>query len=184
MDIKLKNVRLSFPTIWSAKEYKPGDGKPRFDATFLVVPGSENDKAIQAAIIAEAQAQYDKKAAANLTAWKNNNNKHAYTDGNLKEYDGYEGMMALSCHAKTRPLIVDRDRSPLTEADGRPYAGCYVNATVSIYAQGGENPGIRASFSGIQFCGDGDAFGGGRPAAIDDFEDLGVGEESEFSDFF
>ena len=48
MKVKLSNVRLSFPQLFVAKEFKPGDGKPRFDATFLIVPGSANDKAMTA----------------------------------------------------------------------------------------------------------------------------------------
>lgn len=52
--IKLAGVRLSFPDLFKAVEFKTGDGKPRFNASFLVDPGSENDKKIKAAIAVEA----------------------------------------------------------------------------------------------------------------------------------
>ena len=172
MDIKLSKVRLSFPDLFVTREFKPGDGKPRYSASFLIVPGSENDKKIREAIHAEAVAVYGKKAEANLKAFAPQTNKFAYTDGNLKTYDGYEDMWVLACHAKTRPLVLDRDKTPLTADDGRPYAGCYVNAVVSIYAQQGENPGIRGSFSGVQFHSDAEAFGGGKPASSDDFDEV------------
>lgn len=181
MDLKLSNVRLSFPNLFEAKEFKPGDGKPRFDATFLVEPGSENDKAIRAAIAAEAAAVFGAKATALLRQWDGNNNKVAYCSGDLKQdYDGFAGMMYLACHSKVRPGVFDNVRDPATgkarvirtSAEGRPYAGCFVNAKVSIYAQKGENPGIRASFSGVQFWADGVAFAGGATATADDFEDL------------
>jgi hypothetical protein len=178
-DIKLTNVRLSFPDLFEAVEFKAGDGKPRFNATFLIEPGSANDKAIQAAIKEEALAKFGKKADALLKQWENNSQKYCYLDGNTKEYDGYEGMMYLSCHAKAKPTIVDKDRTRLEPEDGKPYAGCYVNAMVSIYAQAGENPGIRAGFSGVQFARDGDAFGGGRPASPDDFDDLAEGADAD-----
>ena len=174
MKVKLSKVRLSFPYLFKAVEFKTGDGKPRYDATFLVEPGSANDKAIQAAIKAEAETTYGKKAEANLKAFSGQTNKYCYLDGDTKDYDGYEGMLYLACHSKVRPLVIDRDKSPLTEQDGKPYAGCYVNATVEIYAQAGENPGIRASFAGVQFDSDGDSFGGGKPASTDDFDDLGT----------
>lgn len=174
-DFFIKDVRLSFPNLWKAKEFKPGDGKPRFDATFLVVPGSENAKKIHAAIAEAAGETYGAKADKMLAGMVGNGNKYCYLDGNLKDYDGYEGMMYLACHSRTRPSVFDRDgKTPLAEDDGKPYGGCYVNAKVSIYAQAGENPGIRASFSGIQFVRDGDAFGGGRAAAAGEFEDLGT----------
>jgi len=179
MKVKLTDVRLSFPDLFTAVEFKTGDGKPRFNATFLVVPGSENDKAIRAAIEHEANAAYGKKAAANLKAWENNANKYAYLDGNLKEYDGYEGMMYLACHSKVRPSVFDRNPNViLTAQDGKPYAGCYVNATVDIYAQQGENPGIRAGFTGVQFSKDGDSFAGGTAAAPDEFENLDDGSDA------
>lgn len=180
MKLLLKNVRLSFPDIWEAKEYEPGDGKPRFNATFLVEPGSENDAAIRSAIQAVALEEFGKKAQFELAAFEGNPQKIAYLDGNKKEYDGYKGMWYLSCHRREkdgRPTIVDRNRRPLTPADGKPYAGCYVNAFVEIYAQGGPNKGIRASFSGMQFVQDGDAFSGGAVASPEDFDDLGVPSE-------
>lgn len=186
-DFKLKNVRLSFPDIWKAKEFKPGDGKPRYSATFLIEPGSENDKTIRAAIKAAAEETFQKKADAKLKEFDGQSNKMCYNDGNRKEYDGYEDRWYLACRSKARPKIYDRrPKNPdgsenlLTEEDGRPYAGCYVNATCSIYAQAGEHPGIRASFSGLQFVSDGDAFGaGGRQASADDFEDLGDAEDDD-----
>lgn len=180
MKVKLKNVRLSFPDLWEAVEFKPGDGKPRFNATFLIEPGSENDKAIKAAITEAAKETYGAKWQTVLKSLEGNSNKYAYLDGNLKDYDGYEGMLYLACHSKTRPYICDRDpNTPLTADSGRPYAGCYVNATVEIYAQKGENQGIRASFTGVQFARDGDAFSAGRPATADDFDSVEEGADSE-----
>ncbi len=179
MEVKLKNVRLSFPNLWHAREFKTGDGKPRFDASFLCEPGSENDKAILAAIDAAGKAEHGEKWVSVKKGLWGQSNKCCYLDGNTKDYGGYEDQWALSCHAKARPLIIDRDKSPLSEEDGRPYAGCYVNAKVEIYVQKGENAGIRASFSGIQFVSEGEAFTGGKPASADDFDDLGEGADGD-----
>ena len=180
MKIKLQKVRLSFPDIWHSKEFKTGDGKPRFNATFLVEPGSANDKAIQQAIKDAAAETHGAKAAKFLAGVEGNSNKYAYLDGDKKEYDGYEGMMYLACHSKVRPTILDRDKTPLAEDDGKPYAGCYVNAIVDVYTLSGDFPGMFASFSGLQFHSDGDAFaGGGRAASADEFEDLGEGADAD-----
>ena len=78
--------------------------------------------------------------------------------------------------AQGRPLVIDADKSPLTEQDGKPYSGCYVNASIELWAQD-NNYGkrVNASLSGVQFFRDGDAFAGGRAADVDDFDDVTAG---------
>jgi hypothetical protein len=181
MKVVLKGVRLAFPDLWEAKEYQKGDGKPRFSATSLVEPGSINDKNIRAAINEAASESFGAKAAAIVKGMLNNSNKFCYLDGNTKEYDGFADMMYLSSHRGEKqgaPLVIDANKAPLTATSGKPYAGCYVNATVDIYAQKGENQGIRASLLGVQFFKDGDAFAGSR-ANPDDFEDLSEGADAD-----
>jgi hypothetical protein len=194
--IKLNNVRIAFcQSIWpgAAEEYQ-NNGVPRHSATFLVGEDSKasidggktwkpaND-AIEAAILAAAKEKWTKpgQAEKQVVAVRGNSNKFCYTDGDLKEYDGFEGKMALAAHRKASdgaPTIIDRDKTPLKQTDARPYAGCYVNAVVEIYAQDGQNSGIRCGLMGIQFYRDGDSFGGAGKAKDDDFEDLGVDPET------
>lgn len=187
-DIILKNVRLSFPDLFHPTEFKAGDGKPRWNATFLIEPGSENDKLIRAEIEKEGKEAFKDKWAKTHATFTGNANKYCYLDGSNKEYDGYDGKWYLSTHrpaklrsgaTNPRPAIIDRDKSPLTAEDGRPYAGCVVNAKVSIWAQTGENPGIRASFSVVQFASDGDAFSAGAPT-VDGFDSLADGADASF----
>jgi hypothetical protein len=87
----------------------------------------------------------------------------------------------VSARSATRPLVIDKDKSPLTEQDGKPYAGCFVNASVELWPQD-NNYGkrVNASLRGVQFFRDGDAFAGGGAASEDEFDDLavGAGEES------
>lgn len=176
MDLKLKNVRCNFiQDLFEAAQFK-GAGAFRFSSTFLVPKGSPQDKEIKAAIKAEAEREYGKKAASNLALWENNSGKYCYMDGDLSEHEGYEGNMVLTAHTTTKPRVMNKNPNViLTAQDGIPYAGCYVNALVSIYPQKGDFAGIRCSFSGVQFAGDGDAFGGGRPASAGDFDDLSEG---------
>jgi len=171
---KLVNVRTSFFKGFVAEEFKAGDGKPRYSCNFLVEKGSKNDKAIEAAINEAAETAYGAKAAANLKAWRNNTSKFCYRDGDDAGTAGCEGMMVLASHksAKTgRPTIVDRDgKTPLAQEDGKPYSGSYVHAIVEVWAQTGENPGIRCTLVGIQFSKDGEAFSGGATVTEGDFE--------------
>jgi len=188
MDLMLKNVRLSFPDLWEPKEYTPGDGKPRWNASFLIVPGDANDKLIRAAIKEEAALAWKDKAATKLKQFENDSRAYAYQDGNTKEYDGYADHWVLACHRpqktkrgiQKRPLLLDADTSVLTQDDGKLYAGCYVNAKVSIYISEAPFPGVRASFSAVQFYKDGDAFSA-VSAAANEFEN--VAEGSDASDF-
>ena len=62
---------------------------------------------------------------------------------------------------------------------GKPYAGCYVNAVVDIWAQAGDYPGIRASLNVVQFYADGEPFAGSAPNVDDlpDIEDTGELED-------
>lgn len=173
--VKLSNVRLSFPELWEARQFQAGVGKARYDSTFLVEKGSANDKAVRAAISEAATETWGAKATAQLKALSGDSGKFCYQNGDLKEYDGYEGHMALSSHRNADqgpPAIVDRMKNKLTINDGKPYAGCYVNASVDIWVQQGKYPGVRCTLVGVQFVADGDAFAGA--AATDDaFDDLG-----------
>lgn len=180
MKIKLNNVRLSFPDLWVAKDYK-GDKKFRYSASFLIQPGSENDKRVQEAILAVANEKFGKRAPTVLEAVKGSKQQYCYLKGDLKEYEGYAGMLVLSAKRKQqdgRPLVIDQAKNPLQESDGKPYAGCYVNATVDVWAQDGTNTGIRCGLLGVQFHADGDAFSGGSVADPDDFEALAEGADA------
>ena len=170
MKIKLQNVRLSFPGLFKAEPFQAGD-EPKFKATFLIEKGSDNDKAVQKAISETAALKWGAtKAPKIVDSIRGNSNRFGYSDGDTKTYDGYEGMMALTAKNTTRPLVIDRDRSPVTEADGVVYAGCYVNASVEVFCYDKPGQGVSFSLGGVQFVKKGDAFGGGSPAKETDFD--------------
>ena len=185
MKVLLKNVRLAFPKLWDAEQFEDG-GKPRYSATFLVEPGSENDKAIRKAIKEEAEGKWGPKAAGVIKAIEGHNGKFCYQDGITKsdKYDGFEGNWYLAAHRNEdqgAPAVVDKDKSPLARNAGKPYAGCFVNASVEIWAQTGTYQGVRCTLKAIQFVADGEAFAG-APANADDFDDLSSGDNDDFGD--
>ncbi len=178
MKITLKNVRLAFPALFEAATVN-GEGEPAFSAAFLLPPTHPQIKEIEAAQEAVGKDKFGAKwptIRKEIVA----NNRMVLKDGDTKSsYAGYEGNLFINARNKTRPTVIDKDRSPLTAQDGKPYAGCYVNAIIELWPQD-NNYGkrINASLSGVQFLRDGEAFSGGRPAAADDFEDVSdVGEE-------
>ena len=189
--VKLSKVRLTFPVLWEPKEYTPGDGKPRYSASFLVGPGSENDRAIRKAIleVATESANGDKEKAKKIVkSISGDSGKFCYQDGDLKEYDGYAGNWCLASHRRAGdgpPALVGRGgpKDVLTAADGLLVSGYYVNATVEIYYQTNKFPGVRATTMGIQFVEKGDVLAGsGTPADASEFEKLDAGGDDDFGD--
>lgn len=161
--IHLKNVRLSFPSVFKRSIFQDKEGK--FEATFLMDKDSQADQieAVEAAIeaaIKEAKLKVPK-------------DKRALKDGDDSEYEGYEGHMSLKAASNKRPTVINRDKTPLVEDDDVIYAGCYVNAIVDIWIQN-NNYGKRANCNlyGIQFVKDGESFGMGPTDVTDDFEEL------------
>ena len=174
MKIKLTNVRLSFAQLFEAKTVN-GEGKPAFSATFLINPHDPQVKMINEAIDEVAKEKWGAKADANLKIMRTAD-KVCLHNGDLKaNYDGFEGMLFVSARNPIRPLVVDADKTPLVAGNGKPYSGCYVNASVELWPQD-NNYGkrVNATLMGVQFFRDGESFSGGGVASEDDFDDVTV----------
>lgn len=177
MKIKLENMRLAFPVLFVAKTVN-GDGKPAFSASFLLDPADPQVQTLNQGIEQIAHEKWGAKADAVLKQMRAQD-KMCLHDGDLKSnYDGFSGNLYVSARSTSRPLVIDRNRSLLSEADGKPYAGCYVNASVELWAQDNKfGKRVNASLRGVQFLCDGDAFAWGG-AALDEFDDLSNGVEA------
>lgn len=201
MQVSVKVVRGAFLNIFHSKGVGD-DGAERFSGAFPIVPDSLNRKALDAAMQAVAKEKWKDKADTVMAELERKGRvcfKHEALrnkDGEL--YDGFEGMYSLNASNKTRPLVIDRvgitkdsDKEPgrkytdpnkagvmfpiLTEQDGRPYGGCYVNLSIDVWAQDNSfGRRVNASLKGVQFHDDGDAFGGGSPASGNDFDSATV----------
>ncbi len=173
-EIMLRHVRLAFPDIWVAVQFE-GAGPFNYKATFLVEPGSPNDKAIQAEIDRVFKAKWADKADAIKAAVVGQSQKYCYINGDQKAYDGFAGKMALSASRPqdSGPMkIIDKDlRVIVGPEEGIPYAGCYVNAKVQFWPQDNKYAKtVRCSIVAIQFIAHGDSFSGAPPSNIDGFE--------------
>lgn len=164
--VKLRNVRLSFENLFQHETYE-GKSTEKYTATFLIPKGSEQDAAVEQAIErAIARSSTPKKPF--ITT---------YQDGDEKDYDGYEGMMSLKASTKRRPVVIDRDRSPIVEDEAYDlmYSGMYVNASVTFNA-GKDSYGkyrVWCNLRGVQRHRDGERFSSGVPVDV----------ENEFDDF-
>lgn len=179
MKIKLANVRLSFPHLFTAQANQDG-GQAKFNAAFLIPKDAPVIKEIEKAMAEVAKEKWGAKADAVLKQLRASD-KLALHDGDAKsQYAGYEGCMFVNASNASRPLVLDRDKSVLTEEDGKPYSGCYVNATIEIWAQDNSyGKRINAGLGGVQFAKDGDRFGGGTSADESDFDELEDGAEAD-----
>lgn len=179
--ILLKNVRLAFPNLFEPTTVA-GEGKPRYSATLLIPADHPQLDEIRAKQDAVAKEKWRDKAAA-ITKGLEKQDKMGLHDGDTKsKYDGFPGNFFISAAAQENapPTVIDRDRSPLSERSGRPYAGCFVNASIEFWAQD-NNYGqrVNAQLRGIQFFADGDSFSAGRPADADEFEEVTEGAEAD-----
>ena len=182
MKVFITNARLSFPDLFEAVQF---DGKGPFNyGCQLLIPEGDPQKAkIDGVVKAIAKDKWAAKADAIFAGLEGNPQKCCWIDGKKRAYDGYEGNWALSTkreQSKGRPLVFDQLKQPLVAADGKPYAGCYVNASVEFWAQDNSfGKGVRCTLLGVQFVRDGDAFGGGSPANPDDFSELAEGATAD-----
>lgn len=182
MKVKLVGVRHAFPDLFEAVQFN-GEGEFRYGDTFFIVKGSDNHKLVSDAVNQVATEAWKSKAPAMLESFKNNPNKYCVSDGDLKTYEGPEGCIVLAARRKAkdgRPgtFGLRGKTDPVTSEDGVLYSGCYVVATVDIWAQTKDFPGIRCTLLGVQFHSDGDAFSGGSTLDPDDFEDLSSGSDA------
>lgn len=184
--IRLPKSRLSFPRIWKAKAFREGQ-KPRFESSFLIDPSSKAGAAKIKEIFAAAEgvirAKFNGKIPKKLKFGFGYSDGRPFkiggvefnpgTDG-VKDYDGYEDMFYVSSANKTRPVVVARDgRTPLTEEDGKPYGGCYVNGTITLWAQDNEyGQRVNANLRGMQFHSNGEAFGVKPVDAEEEFDEI------------
>lgn len=186
--VMLKNVRIDFykGQLWVPQQYqgRPGEapsGKFKYASAFLITPGSENDTQIMQVYEKAAKEAWGKNWKTIWDECWGRSKECAYLKGDRKERDGYQGMMVLSGKrdrdSQGPILVIDRMKDPstgkfgaLTQMDGRPYPGCYVNALVNPWCQKSPNPGFRCTILTVQFVKDGDAFSGSRPNA-DAFEE-------------
>lgn len=176
----VEDVRAFFPSLFEEETYQ-GQPTGSYGIKLYLEKSGANLKRVTEAVIAEAKATWPDDWQRMLAVFKGDVTKSCLSDGDLSEIAGYHGGIILGAKRKLsagRPVVLDRNRTPLAEEDGRPYSGCYVNASVEIWAQNKKYKGIRCALLGVQFYRDGDAFAGGAMPSEDDFSDLTVGEGS------
>lgn len=173
----IEGVRIAFPALFRPVAMKADDPK-KYGLKIILdkVKDKGQIKNIRKAIEECAKAKWGD----DIPPFKK-----CLTDGS--EHDQYDGIddtkMTFNATNQKRPTVIDRDRTPLSEEDGKPYGGCYCNVTIEFWGQDNQwGKRVNASLTGVQFVKDGEAFGGGAAAA--DVEDFDILDEEEAEEDF
>lgn len=179
--IQLKGARLAFPNLFEPSTVN-GEGDPRFSAALIIPTDHPQVEEIKSKMEAVGKDKWKDKWPAIKTSLEKQD-KTALHDGDTKpQYAGFPGNLFINAASPENapPTVVDRDKSPLSARSGRPYPGCYVNASIEFWAQdNGYGKRINAQLRGVQFFKDGDAFSGARPADADEFDDVSDGSDAD-----
>jgi hypothetical protein len=195
-EVILTNVRLSFADIYEpAKDRKDSKTdeviKGKFGANFLMEKGTAETKANQAKIKKAGHDAKVKKWGENEAKWpKLKPEKLCLRDGDLEDYDGYEGNLYLSANNGQKPQVItnrkDKNKKWVEAAPGTPnspYSGCFVNALVRLWVQDNEHgKRLNASLEVVQFLRDGTPFGAAPVDPNERFTDDMVGQIEHLSD--
>ena len=179
--IMLKNVVLAFPALAEPQSF--GEGEPAYGAKFPIKPNSEQQKAIEAAILAEAKEAWKDKADSVVKMLEEDGKvaftKKVYRSKKTGEpYQGFDGTHYLSTrNAKTQPTVFNQygeEVSGKGEIERQAFSGAVVNASIEVWAQDNKwGRRINCSLRGVMLTGEGENFGGGSsPASADEFAGL------------
>jgi hypothetical protein len=183
MQVILKDVRASFPELFELHEFK---GTKSYRCTYLIEKGSENYTNVMTAIKTVAKEKWPEDFAKKLKLFEPQTNRYPIKDGDDTDYEFQKNhiiLTAVRSEKSGRPVVVDRNKSPLTSGDGKVYSGVRCNSTVDFWAQQDkENSGIRCALINWQFFKHADSFGGSVPATDVGLPDLGMDDEDGDSD--
>lgn len=179
--ILIKDVRLSYPhlfTPWGTNEQKKA-----YSGKFLLnkTTHAEAIKALGAHIVKLSMETFKSKLASDRVFMRNGD------DSGKPEQEG--SWVVSASDSKHRPTVINRDKTPVVEADDVVYSGCYVNVLIRPWTQNHPEYGkrINANLLAVQFVRDGERFAGTERPDIDDvfgdvsgeFGDGGDGGEAD-----
>jgi len=156
MNLKLKNVRLSFPHLFETHAFQEGD-KGKYSAVFLLDKTEHSDliEQIEESMQELLREAYPKGIPKGF--------KLCLREGSEKpDTDGYgDDVMFISASSDKRPPVVDTDPAiPMSADDPRFFAGCYVNASIRLWVQDNKwGKRVNAALRAVQYHADGEPFG-------------------------
>lgn len=173
--VMLKNVRLSFPSLFKTETYQ-GEDTGNYGASFLLPKSDTETKTKIDDILAEILKKIKVKNIAQIPI-----DKMCVKDGDTldtEKYPEYAGHWVIRAKNSVRPKTLNRDKSIIAEDDNILYSGCFVNASIEFWGYSKRSRGISANLRGVQFFKDGERLSGNPVASDDKFDSF----DDDFSD--
>lgn len=180
--IMLRNVRLSYEHIFTPSAMDDTQD-PKYNATLILPKDHPDLPALRRALYESGKEQFPdaftgKEWPRGYTCALKDADKDEDSSGVLlsEKNPEYAGCCIVKASSTRRPVVIDRKKAAITEADGVIYSGCYVNVSLATdgYVFGKVKKGVTCYLNGVQFVADGERFGSD---ALNDFDDLDGGED-------
>jgi hypothetical protein len=163
--IKLTNVRLVYPSLFTPKIWTDESGKdslPRFEATFIL------DKVKHKKEIDAINARTDEVLIPHKTnreRLEKKGYKHlAIKDPAVldKQLDAYDNALILKATTGEgyRPVLVGKDGKTRITDSNVFYGGCYVTSYIELIVKTKHDMYVGANLRAVQFIADGERIGG------------------------
>ena len=173
--IVLKNVRLSYPELFTPGTYE-GVSTGKYSAT-LMIPKTDEYKEVISKIGSAIKTLMADNGAVRLAS-----DRICFRDGDQSGKEDYADHWTLRASTKKgrppqllKPSLDLND--PITEADGLLLPGCYVSASLRLWYQQRHTRRVNAELLAIAYVGPGEPLGGmtnyDPNDALDDFADIG-----------
>lgn len=171
MEIKIK-ARATFLHVFNPSNFN-GEGALQYKGTGILKAGDPQIEEFQKAEDAVGSLKWGNKWPT-IKKELAGKDRMALKNGDQKSHlDGFENNYYFNASNKARPVLLDWNRTPLVESDGRPYGGCVCIFLIEIWPQDNAyGRRLNVKLKGLQFAEDGPAFAGGGAASQDDFEEL------------
>lgn len=173
-------VRASYCHVFEPASVSEGDDKKY--SISLIIPKSDT------AMVDSIKAGIEAAKAAGKAKWGGKipaKLKTPLRDGDEERPDdeAYANSYFLNATSKTKPGIIDRAKNEITDPEDF-YSGCYCRASINFYPFDTKgNKGVAAGLNNLQKMADGEALGGGRSKAEDDFSDeIEIDADDDFLD--
>lgn len=205
---QVKRVRLSFPNLFKPrpkfgeKNVTAADianpekraellaaGRVRYDAQFIADPSEVDLDPMRAAMKAAMIEKFGKvlKLKPDHNPVKKASDRYDEDEDKFTTDGLEEGFVFFSAWAKQAPPCYSRARKRV-EDPSVFYGGCYVNVVLKAFGYDQEAKGVAFSLRGVQFCEDGEPFGGSvDPEDFfdeleEDFDDMDPGDFEDDDD--
>jgi len=172
-DIKLENVRLSFPSLtMPSNSPKHPESPLKYGCDFILEPSDPQINAIRECfynLVFVTLGTNSANTPNKISMLEGGSNTCCYGDGNRKlkpdgsVYVGYENMFFINAKNQQQPQMITTLGNQAIgdewlDVAGSLYSGCYANAVIRPYLQK-EIGGLRCQLVAIQFHAKGDPFG-------------------------